>query len=129
MSRISKVAVVVKGQAAPIAPYSPAVLSGGKTLYVSGQLGTLADGKLAAGVREQTKVVLGKIVALLAEASMTSDHVVDTTVLLASMDDFAIVNDEYQKVFRQPYPARAAFAVKELPLKALVEIKCVAVKD
>lgn len=60
---------------------------------------------------------------------MTMDDVVDATVLLTDMEDYAAMNVEYAKYFPNVPPARAAFAVKELPLKAKVEIKAVAVKQ
>ena len=63
-----------------------------------------------------------------AAADLTLDNVVDVTVLLADMQYYAEMNEEYAKFFTGAPPARAAFAVKGLPLGALVEIKCVAVK-
>ncbi len=60
---------------------------------------------------------------------MTMEDVVDATVLLTDMEDYAAMNEQYAKYFPTVPPARAAFAVKELPLKAKVEIKAVAVKQ
>lgn len=114
----------------PIAPYSPGVLvSGQQTLYISGQLGFLADGKtLAPNVAEQTKLALERLGSVLKEAEMTFENVVSTDVLLADMEDYAAMNAEYAKFFPANAPARAAYAVKGLPLKAMVEIKAIAVK-
>lgn len=129
MSGGAKRAVLVAGQAKPIAPYTPAVLVG-NTLYVSGQIALLADGKtMPESVGEQTRVVLDKVKALVEAAGMTMDDVVDTTVLLADMSGYGDMNGVYATYFGEIPPARAAFAVKGLPLNALVEIKAVAVKS
>ena len=44
------------------------------------------------------------------------------------MENFAAMNEVYAEFFKEPYPARSAFAVKALPKGALVEIECIAVK-
>jgi 2-iminobutanoate/2-iminopropanoate deaminase len=62
----------------------------------------------------------------LAEAGLTLDNVVKTTVFLADIADFAAVNEVYARHFSEPYPARSAFAVKTLPKNALVEIEVIA---
>ena len=53
---------------------------------------------------------------------------VKTTVFLADMAHFAAMNEVYAEFFSQPYPARSAVAVKQLPKGALVEVECIAVK-
>ena len=114
---------------AAIGPYSQAVQAG-DTVYVSGQLpidpatGQMAEG----GVAELTRQSLTNIRAILAEAGLTMDHVVKTTVMLADMADFAEMNAVYAEFFTAPFPARSAFAVKTLPKGARVEIECIAVK-
>lgn len=67
--------------------------------------------------------------AILTEAGADFSKVVKTTILLASMDDFKTVNEIYGKRFPENPPARATFAVKTLPLNALVEIDCTAYLD
>lgn len=52
---------------------------------------------------------------------------VKTTVLMADMADYAVINEIYAKYFTKTFPARAAFAVKTLPKNGLVEIEAVAV--
>jgi len=59
---------------------------------------------------------------------MTFKNVVKTTVLLADINDFTVVNEVYQTFFTEPYPARAAFAVGNLPKLARVEIEAIAVE-
>jgi 2-iminobutanoate/2-iminopropanoate deaminase len=52
--------------------------------------------------------------------------VIKTTVFLANMNDFVVMNEVYARYFGETAPARSTVAVRELPRKALVEIECVA---
>lgn len=115
---------------AAIGPYAQAVKAG-NTLYISGQLPIdPATGAFAAAdVAGQTEQSLKNIGAILAQACMGYDNVVKTTVLLADIADFGTMNEVYAKYFTADCPARAAFAVKDLPKGALVEIEAVAWKD
>ena len=114
---------------AAIGPYSQAIQAG-HLLFLSGQLGIdPATGDFVPGaVSEQTEQVFKNIRAVLAEARLTLDNVVKTTVFLSDMADFAAMNAMYDKYFTQPYPARSTIAVKTLPKNGLVEIEVVAVK-
>jgi len=119
---------VISTTKAPAAagPYSQAIRAGG-FLFVSGQLGLdPATGKLVEGVEAQAERALDNMAAILAEAGMGFPNVVKATVLLASMDDFALVNAIYAKRFPENPPARAAYAVVRLPLGGLVEIEAIA---
>ena len=112
---------------AAIGPYSQAVKAG-NLLFVSGQLpidpatGAFAGEDIAA----QTRQSLTNIQAILEEAGYTLADVVKATVLLADMADFAAMNAVYAQFFTANCPARAAFAVKELPQAAKVEIEVIA---
>lgn len=114
---------------AAIGPYSQAVEVGG-TLYVSGQIPLdpatmkVVDG----GIQEQTHQVLKNIGAILNEAGYDYKDVVKSTCLLSSMADFKAVNEVYATYYAENPPARAAYAVKELPLGVLIEIETVAAK-
>lgn len=114
---------------AAIGPYSQAI-EAGNTIYISGQLpidpatGNFAEG----GIKELTHQSLTNMKAILAEAGLTIDNVVKTTVLLADMADFGEMNEVYAQFFQAPFPARSAFAVKTLPKGARVEIEAIAVK-
>jgi len=114
---------------AAIGPYSQAVEVNG-ILFISGQLAINPEtGKLVeGGITEQTMQVFRNIEAILIEAGYTFSDVVKTTCLLSSMSDFKAMNDVYGKYFKGDKPARAAFAVRELPLGALIEIETIAVK-
>lgn len=114
---------------AAIGPYSQAVEIGG-TLYISGQIPLdpqtmkLVDG----GIQEQTEQVLKNIGAILTEAGYTFSDVVKSTCLLSDMANFKAMNEVYARYYTENAPARAAFAVKDLPMGALIEIETIAAK-
>lgn len=114
---------------AAIGPYSQAIEASG-FVYVSGQLpidpntGTFPDG----GIKEQTRQSILNAQAILNSAGLELSNVVKTTVLLADISDFASMNEVYSEYFKEPFPARSAFAVKALPKGALVEIEMVAAR-
>ena len=113
-----------------IGPYSQAVEANG-TLYISGQVAIdPATGKLVeGGITEQTTQVLRNIEAILLAAGYTLNDVVKSTCLLSDMTDFKAMNGVYAQFYTSDQPARAAFAVKGLPLGALIEIETIAVKQ
>ena len=114
---------------AAIGPYSQAIEANG-FVYASGQLpidpatGVFPEG----GIKEQTRQSLLNAQAILREAGLDLCNVVKTTVLLADIADFGAMNEVYSEFFSQPYPARSAFAVKDLPKGAMVEIECIAAR-
>lgn len=114
---------------AAIGPYSQAVKVG-EMIFISGQLPTdPATGKLVGdNVAEQTKQSLKNMQTILNEAGLDLSHVVSTTVLLDSLDDFQAMNEVYGEHFTEPYPARVAYEVAALPSGALVEIQAIAHK-
>lgn len=122
---------IISTDAAPkaIGPYSQAVLKNG-ILYISGQVpinpstGKLVEG----GIREQTRQSMENIGAILKEAGFQFSDVVKSTCLLSDMANFAAMNEVYGSYYTQDPPARAAFAVKDLPLGALIEIETIAIK-
>ncbi|MDL2256764.1 RidA family protein [Bacteroidales bacterium OttesenSCG-928-I14] len=122
-----KKAISTNNAPAAIGPYSQAIKTG-NMFFLSGMLPIdPATGEFAPGMAaEQTEQIFKNIKALLAEAGLTLDNVVKTTVFLSDMADFAAMNEVYAKHFSQPYPARSAFAVKTLPKNALVEIEIIA---
>ncbi len=112
-----------------IGPYSQAIATN-DLVFVSGQLGidaTTGEFK-GADIHSQTTQSMENIKAILKEAGLGMDSVVKTTILLKSLDDFAVVNGIYGSYFKEPYPARATFQVAKLPKDALVEIEAIAVK-
>ena len=112
-----------------IGPYSQAIEVNG-TLYISGQVPVdPATGKVVeGGITAQTEQVMKNIAAILEKAGYTFANVVKSTCLLSDMINFKAMNDVYGEYYKENPPARAAFAVRELPLSVLVEIETVAVK-
>ncbi|PUD53248.1 reactive intermediate/imine deaminase [Helicobacter pylori] len=112
-----------------IGPYSQAIATN-DLVFVSGQLGIDAStGEFkGADIHAQTTQSMENIKAILKEAGLGMDSVVKTTILLKSLDDFAVVNEIYGSYFTEPYPARATFQVAKLPKDALVEIEAIAIK-
>lgn len=114
---------------AAIGPYSQAIEVPG-LVFVSGQLPIDAATGAFAGedIVSQTKQSLENIKHILAEAGLTMENVVKTTVLLQHISDFGAMNEVYGTYFTTDCPARAAFEVAALPKGALVEIEAIAVK-
>lgn len=111
-----------------IGPYSQGI-DVGSIVFVSGQIPVNpATGAIAEGITAQTTQSLANVKAILAEAGLTVDNVVKTTVFLADMGDFTAMNEVYASVFTAPFPARSAVAVKTLPKNVLVEIEVIAVR-
>ena len=128
MTPMKKVIFTEKATAA-IGPYSQAIEVNGM-IFLSGQIpvnpatGEFVEG----GIAEQTAQAFENIKQILAEAGLTTAHVVKTTVFLADMSLFAEMNAVYARYFEGAFPARSAVAVKALPKGALVEIECIAVR-
>ncbi|MDE5919690.1 MAG: Rid family detoxifying hydrolase, partial [Duncaniella sp.] len=85
-----------------------------------------ATGAIPEGIEAQTRQSLANVKALLAAAGTDLSHVVKTTVFLADMSLFAPMNAVYAETFAEPFPARSAVAVRELPKQVLVEIEVIA---
>lgn len=111
-----------------VGPYSQAIDTG-NIVFLSGQLGMTPDGKMADNVVEQAHNSFKNIKAVLEEAGLGLENVVKTLVLLDDIADFQAVNEVYSQYFNEPFPARSAFAVKNLPLGGLVEIEVIAVRN
>lgn len=115
-----------------IGPYSQAVrIAAEEMVFFSGQVGIdpttqkLVDG----GVGPQTRCALDNLRAVLGAAGLTPDNVVQTTIYLTNMEDYATVNEIYAEFFsRGVKPARAAVAVAALPAGAVVEIAAIAAR-
>ena len=124
-----KKAISTQNAPGAIGPYSQAIEANG-FIYLSGQLpivpatGSFPEG----GIKEQTRRSLLNAQAILKEAGADLSNVVKTTVLLADIADFGAMNEVYAEFFSAPYPGRSAFAVRDLPKGALVEIEMIAAK-
>ena len=121
--------ISTKKAPAAIGPYSQA-LDTGNMLFISGQIPIdPATGVMADTVEEQAKQVLTNIKNILAEAGLTMNDVVKTSVFLADLGDFAKVNEVYASFFAEPYPARSCVQVAAIPKGAKVEIETIAVRS
>ena len=113
---------------AAIGPYSQG-LDIGNMVFVSGQIPVNAQtGLMADTIEEQTAQSLNNVKNILAEAGLTMDNVVKTSVFLADLADFAEMNKVYETFFTAPFPTRSCVQVAAIPKGAKVEIECIAVK-
>ena len=110
-----------------IGPYSQAIRANG-FIFVSGQipLNPATQQIVEGGVAEQTEQVLANLEAILKAAGSGLDKVVRTSVFLKDMNDFAAMNDVYERFFPQRPPARSTVEVARLPKDVRVEIDAIA---
>ena len=111
-----------------IGPYSQAVRAG-DLVFASGQIPIdPATGEFVpGGVAEQTEQVLRNLTAVFEAAGVGMTQIVKTTVFLADMDDFTVMNEVYGRFFGVEPPARATVQAARLPRDARVEIEAIAV--
>lgn len=112
---------------AAIGTYSQAVKAG-DTIYLSGQIGLdPASMQMVNGIDAQIVRVFENLKAVAEAAGTTLAAAVKLNIYLTDLTHFAKVNETMARYFQQPYPARAAVGVKELPRGALVEADAVLV--
>ena len=122
-------AIQTNNAPAAIGPYSQAIEVNG-FIFASGQIpidpatGEFVEG----GIKEQTRQSLLNAKSILIAAGTDLNRVVKTTVYLSDMANFTAMNEVYSTFFEQPFPARSAVAVKDLPKGALVEVEVLAAK-
>ena len=122
---------IIKTTNAPAAvgTYSQAIMVNG-FLFASGQLGiNPATGELEPDFKTQAAQVMMNVKGVLEEAGLSFSNVVKTTVFLSDISNFAALNEVYAQYFSEPYPARSAVAVKDLPKGGLVEMEVIAVAE
>ena len=107
----------------PIGPYSQGLMVG-DSLYLSGQiaLDPATNTVVKAPIKEETRLVMENLKALLEAAGMSMDNVVKTTIFLKDMNNFVHVNEVYGSYFTKDFPARATIEASRLPKDANVEI-------
>lgn len=120
---------VIRTDGAPAAagPYSQAIRTG-ELVFTAGQLGLdPSTGEFAADdVAGQAERALHNLAAILEAAGSGLDRLVKVTVYLADIGDWPAVNEVYARLVPEPFPARSAFAVRDLPKGARVEIEAIA---
>ena len=121
-------AISTQGAPAAAGPYSQAIRAG-DLVFTAGQLGLdPSSGEFAADdVAGQAERALNNLGAILDAAGSGLDRLVKVTVYLAEIADWPAVNEVYARIVPEPFPARSAFAVKDLPKGARVEIEAVAI--
>jgi reactive intermediate/imine deaminase len=125
---VTKQAISTKDAPQAIGTYSQAVHAGG-TIYLSGQIGLdPATMQVVEGIDAQIHRVFGNLRAVAVASGASLDDVVKVTVFLTDLANFARLNEIMAKYFRQPFPARSAVGVSQLPRGALVEIDAILVK-
>lgn len=122
-------AIQTNNAPAAIGPYSQAIEVNG-FIFASGQIPIdPATGEFVkGGIKEQTRQALLNAKSILTAAGSDLNRVVKTTVFLSDMANFTAMNEVYSTFFEQPFPARSAVAVKDLPKGALVEVEVLAAK-
>ena len=120
--------IATEGAPAALGPYSQALRANG-TIYCSGQIpldpktGQIVEG----GIEAQTRRVLANLKAVLEAAGSGFDRLVQTTVFLADMNDFATVNAICTELYAGAKPTRSCVQVAALPRGAKIKIDAIAV--
>jgi 2-iminobutanoate/2-iminopropanoate deaminase len=110
-------------------PFSDGIVVG-NTLYIAGQEGTDASGKLASGgITPETKAALENIEKTVKAAGFELKDIVSVTVYLADIHDFADMNTVYRGFMPDPKPARATIQAAALVNGARIEISGIAVRQ
>ena len=114
-----------------VGPYSQAVTASGDFIFTAGQIPiNPANGKLVEGdFKAQVRQVLMNISKLLKSGGSSLDHAVKLTVFLTDISRFGELNDVFGEFFTDNPPARSAVEVSRLPLGAMIEIECIAVRE
>jgi reactive intermediate/imine deaminase len=120
---------IIKTERAPaaIGTYSQAVKAG-QTVYLSGQIPLDPQTmELVEGMEAQIRQVFDNLSAVAEAAGGSFADIVKLNIFLTDLSHFALVNKVMAEYFKEPYPARAAVGVAELPKGAAVEMEAVMV--
>lgn len=111
-----------------IGPYSP-FREAGDLVFFSGQIPLIPDtGEIPANLQDQAHQAMKNVGGVLQAAGLGYEKVIKTTVFLADINDFNAVNEIYAQYFKEPFPARSAVAVKDLPKGVKLEVEVIAHK-
>lgn len=112
----------------PIGPYNQAVIVN-NIMFISGTIAMDLQSKqlIKTSIKEETKIVMDYIGAILKAGGCTFDHVVKSTIFLNDMNNFVHVNEVYASYFKKDFPARATIQAARLPKDANVEISVEAI--
>ncbi len=124
---------IISSKAAPpaIGPYSQGIKGNGQIIFTAGQIPIdPRSGQVLQGdVRQQTRLVLNNVKAILEEAGAHMEDVVKTTVFLKDMGEFGHMNEVYAEFFKVTPPARSTVEVSRLPRDVKIEIEAIAIVD
>ena len=110
-------------------PHSQAIVANG-FFFTQGSICLTPEGKLLEGTtEEQIHQIMKNLQVILGAAGTSFANVVKTTIYMTDISLYGEVNKVYGSYFSDPYPAREAVCVKELPLGAKVEISMIAIKE
>jgi reactive intermediate/imine deaminase len=124
---VTKQRIQTAGAPQAIGVYSQAIRTGG-TIYLSGQIGLdPATMQLVEGIEAQIHRVFKNLQEVAFAAGASLDQAVKVTVFLTDLGHFSLLNDIMRQYFSEPYPARSALGVAQLPRGALVEVEAVLV--
>ena len=110
---------------AAVGTYSQAVaLTGGTTVYLSGQIPLVPETMevVDGGIENEIHQVFKNLTAVCQEAGGDLSNIVKLNIFLTDLNNFAVLNEIMASYFDQPYPARAAIGVNELPKGVSVEM-------
>lgn len=128
---MEKTIIVTDKAPQAIGTYSQAVaVAGGMTVFLSGQIPLVPETMemVEGGISEQIHQVFKNLTAVCEAAGSGLNDIVKLNIFLTDLSNFPIVNEIMAQYFTQPYPARAAVGIKELPKAAQVEMDAVLVK-
>jgi 2-iminobutanoate/2-iminopropanoate deaminase len=124
-----KQSVNIPNAPAPIGPYSPAIIAGNQ-LFVSGQipLEPLSGTFKNETIEEATAQVMENLKNIIIAAGFTMNDAVKCSIFLKDLNNFSAVNQIYASYFSETPPARETVEISRLPMDAIVEISCIAIK-
>lgn len=124
-----KQSVNIPNAPAPIGPYSPAIIAGNQ-LFVSGQipLEPLSGTFRNETIEEATAQVMENLKNIIIAAGFNMNDVVKCSIFLKDLNNFSAVNQIYASYFSKTPPARETVEISRLPMDAIVEISCIAIK-
>jgi reactive intermediate/imine deaminase len=118
---------IISTEKAPkaIGTYSQAVcVTGGSTIYLSGQIPLIPETMemVSDDIGAQIDQVFKNLVAVCKESGGSLNDIVKLNIFLTDLSNFPTVNEIMAQYFDEPYPARAAVGIKELPKNSQVEM-------
>jgi len=125
---INKAIIHTDNAPAAIGTYSQAIKVN-NTVYLSGQIPLVPDTMILidGGIVQQIEQVFNNLTAVCEAAGGSLQNIVKLTIFLTDLSHFPIVNEIMARHFAEPYPARAAIGVNELPKNAAVEMDAIMV--